>query len=614
MIDSPLKWPCQLGGTALCQRLAAMVRPPLSALLSLGLVLLCQAPASVTCHTRGRDSSSSSRLRTHRSVHSPDPINCVLGPWSAWTPCPPCESEQHRHRRLQQPAKYKGQSCMGTRWDTAACPGLPCNPVNLCGEKFMCEESGRCIDRQMVCNREEDCQDGSDERDCLYEEEEEDDSFCQSLFPIPGVEQLVLGYNALTQEFQFGVLDPKYSGGLCEYVYNGDWRQLSYEPFCERMYYSDDEKYFRKPHNLHSYSFQAQASNGMSTEYYDNVNELLRALGNENSNQFGFSFGIANVELGFSFQNSEKTLKNVTDYLEQNVGFIRMQTRVETAQFTMRSQDLVLDETMLQSLHRLPEDYDPGQYLHFINTYGTHYVTAGTLGGVYEHIVVVDAEAMKHEEVDFKEVGFCFGVKLQVPLEKSGKVNIGVGTNICDTQSGSLTEKGKKSKVIKDILNRVRGGNLAQSSSVTARSAEAFREWGHSLAYSPALIEFQILPIYELLRFTNVNSIEKKTTNLRQAWDEYLAENNPCRCGPCQNNGEPLLQGTTCKCVCPSGSSGEACEETDRKGPTHGAWSCWSQWSGCLSGMRTRSRQCNNPAPSNGGQNCVGRNGQMRSC
>lgn len=51
------------------------------------------------------------------------------------------------------------------------------------------------------------------------------------------------------------VYDPKYYGGQCEYIYNGEWRELKYDSACEHLYYGDDEKYFRKPYNFHVYQF-----------------------------------------------------------------------------------------------------------------------------------------------------------------------------------------------------------------------------------------------------------------------------------------------------------------------------------------------------------------------
>lgn len=60
-------------------------------------------------------------------------------------------------------------------------------------------------------------------------------------------------YNALTDVFVNHVLDHKYFGGVCEYIYNGEWRALTYDSFCEHLYYNDDEKHFRKPYNFLSY-------------------------------------------------------------------------------------------------------------------------------------------------------------------------------------------------------------------------------------------------------------------------------------------------------------------------------------------------------------------------
>lgn len=87
----------------------------------------------------------------------------------------------------------------------------------------------------------------------------------------------------------------------------------------------------------------------------------------------------------------------------QDVELIRLMSRVETAQFKMRSRDLMLDEDMLQSLMELPEHYDFGLYSRFLNEYGTHYITHGVMGGLMDYVIVVNKEAMKeHSNVLFR--------------------------------------------------------------------------------------------------------------------------------------------------------------------------------------------------------------------
>ncbi|XP_034003029.1 semaphorin-5B isoform X1 [Trematomus bernacchii] len=52
--------------------------------------------------------------------------------------------------------------------------------------------------------------------------------------------------------------------------------------------------------------------------------------------------------------------------------------------------------------------------------------------------------------------------------------------------------------------------------------------------------------------------------------------------------------------------------------PVKGAWSCWSSWSqcsvGCGGGHYQRTRSCNNPAPANGGEICLGLHTEEALC
>lgn len=62
----------------------------------------------------------------------------------------------------------------------------------------------------------------------------------------------------------------------------------------------------------------------------------------------------------------------------------------------MRSNELILHEDFFISLMDLPEQYDFGMYSRFFNTYGTHYVTEGTMGGTLEYVLVLNKTKMAH--------------------------------------------------------------------------------------------------------------------------------------------------------------------------------------------------------------------------
>lgn len=65
----------------------------------------------------------------------------------------------------------------------------------------------------------------------------------------------------------------------------------------------------------------------------------------------------------------------------------------------MRTDKLMLHEDFYISLMELPEEYDFGMYSRFFNTFGTHYVTEGSMGGTLEYVVVVNKTSMTESSI-----------------------------------------------------------------------------------------------------------------------------------------------------------------------------------------------------------------------
>ncbi|XP_054429744.1 complement component C8 beta chain [Pteronotus mesoamericanus] len=545
---------------------------------------------------------SLAKSRQTRSVDvTLTPIDCELSSWSSWTRCDPCQKKRYRHATLLRPSQFHGDPCRFSDKEAEDCATrAPCRSQVRC-EGFMCAQTGRCINRRLLCNGDNDCGDQSDEANCkkIYKK-------CQrEMDQYWAIDNLASGINLFTNSLEGPVLDHRYYGGACSPHYILNTR-------------------FRKPYNVESYTPQTQGKYEFALTEYESYSDYEHNVTKLETSKSSFSFGfkvpgIFELGINTATDNSQRFVRKTKRFSHTRSKFLHARSDLEVARYKLKSRGLMLHHEFLQRVKQLPLEYSYGEYRDLLRDFGTHYITEAVLGGVYEYTLILNQEAMKKADYSLKDVYACTkaGFKIGAAI-KTVYAKFGVSGEKCENILKEINDRNNKDSMVEDLVVRVRGGASEYITVLAYRdlpTADLMQEWGDAVQYNPDIIKIKVEPLYELV--TSVDFAYSSTVkgNMKRALEEFQREVSSCVCAPCHGNGVPVLKESRCECICPNGFQGQGCEITLRKDvPIDGRWNCWSNWSPCSGGHKTRQRQCNNPPPQDGGSPCLGPASETLTC
>ncbi|XP_038649426.1 DAB adaptor protein 1a [Scyliorhinus canicula] len=539
--------------------------------------------------------------RWKRSLRNPSqPIDCILSSWSSWSICEPCQNKRYRYARLEVPSQFGGATCNSFDREEKSCTAGPCRTRSLC-EGFVCAITGRCVPRRLRCNEDDDCGDQSDEEGCRRVS----NACSRQTEPYWAIQHIGSGYNILTETLEGTVLDNRYYGGSCAPYYINNVR-------------------FRKPYNLEFYSPEAKGKFELSLSKHESYSNFTHSRFEFKDKRIDFKLAtsfpnVFELGVGYNSNNFKKMMQKLLKNTASKQNLFHVQFSLQVARFKIKPRDLMLHYDFFQRVKQLPTVYNYGEYREVFKDYGTHYMSEGVLGGTYEYIWAVDVKKLEKDDYtlndaeDCSKAGFNVGAFIEVAY---AAIDFSAGgcNGILNLNQGGISQ----SNYTEDFIVFVRGGASEHVTTLAHKqlpTVELMQEWGEAVEYSPEVIKFKPVPLYELVTSNTFQNAYRIKANMRQALEEYLIEASSCRCAPCRNNGVVVLKGTRCVCICPAGFRGTACEITSREDQAvDGKWSCWSSWSGCTKRQRTRTRQCNNPPPEKGGQTCKGNSQHILSC
>ncbi|XP_069017043.1 complement component 7b [Embiotoca jacksoni] len=512
-------------------------------------------------------------------IRCQQPVNCRWGSYGEWSACDGCTSTKVRTRHVDVYAQFGGVPCSGEATQTEPCVSQKrCLLETGCGDRFRCT-SGQCISQSLVCNGDHDCQDSLDERTC---DQDNSQYSCDLDKTPPNSDFTGRGYDILTGKLRAGVLNTLSFGGQCRKVFSGD-----------------HTIFYRLPQNILRYNFEVKVDNEESDESYESAWSYMQHIQ-------------ANALVGHDRRTFHKELTDNKAYR-----LIILKNKVELAQFQNSApQYLTLSEGFWKALSSLPFTYDYSAYRRLLQTYGTHYLSEGSLGGEYQGLLELNQQALTSTSTTDIEYQRCWRKVKRRFFRKKIKT-------VCEKLTKSLSSSHGNSVNRMPIKVNVFGGDPSFIGALAVldlenpeANGEIYDNWASSVKDFPQIIDQKLRPLYELVKEVQCASLKK--LHLKRATEEYLAEEHPCHCRPCQNNGQPLLTASECRCVCRPGTSGQACERGavigEQPGVIHGSWNCWSSWGSCSGGQRSRTRSCNNPAPSRGGHRCTGLQVEQKPC
>ncbi|XP_047447611.1 complement component C7 [Mugil cephalus] len=511
-------------------------------------------------------------------------VHCQWGPFGSWSECDGCTNLQTRSRAIVVYAQFGGNPCSGERTETRSCVTTKSCPLqDGCGDRFRCR-SGKCISQSLVCNGDQDCEeDGLDERFCGPEQH----MVCSETAPPPNIEHLGFGFDVVTGKRRGSVINTKSYGGQCRLMFSG----------LHRFQY-------RLPLSIIKYSTLVTVKNDFSDEMFSNTWEFTKDIVKREK--------VSGTTSGFHNYDYHKV-----DFKSQTQRVLILKNDIEVAQFQSNSpQYLPISEEFWKALTKLPSVYDYPAYRKVLERFGTHYLSEGSLGGAFRIVDTLDEKTVRFLETEREEYDECERTKrwilfFPLTIEKCRR-----------GQSGGGTSRGDR--VVRPATNvDVDGGAVSLIAALKRMQAndvdsnwKMYSDWAESVGSFPVVIKQKVRPLSELVKEVQCAGVKK--LYLRRAIEQYRSESDPCHCQPCSNNGLAVMEGNQCKCICKPNTSGLSCETgTEAEGVPgviHGSWSCWSSWSFCSAGRRSRSRSCSNPPPQNGGQHCFGDRTESSDC
>ncbi|XP_025028876.1 perforin-1-like isoform X2 [Python bivittatus] len=290
-----------------------------------------------------------------------------------------------------------------------------------------------------------------------------------------------------------------------------------------------------------------QATNFVDELDMDVANAAAQEIGNDWKMEFAEDLkkywkqdlGLSNTQVVFTGSRSQMTLFAHQKSHQDRYSFLRRE--IECEYYSLRlQQSPLLSSHFVQAIDRLPHNYDPEEYQHFINIYGTHYMNRVHLGGRARFLVALKTCAMALMGFTAEKLKEC--LDLEASLRHNGLSGFFSLSSECDKLWVRKT-RGNFYDMYSSQHVEVVGGHKQMLFS-DSRNMQLLTEWMETTKTTPGLISYSVLSLHTLL-----NQEDPRRNLLKRAIVSYINQ-RALRRDCLQSCPEGSFHSSDRRCIC----------------------------------------------------------------
>uniref|UniRef100_A0ACB8EW36 Uncharacterized protein n=2 Tax=Sphaerodactylus townsendi TaxID=933632 RepID=A0ACB8EW36_9SAUR len=221
--------------------------------------------------------------------------------------------------------------------------------------------------------------------------------------------------------------------------------------------------------------------------------------------------------------------------------FVRHEVSCEHYRLSLLPRPSLLSPHFSHDVLNLPSKYDPDEYQHFIDTYGTHYISHAQLGGRVRSLLAVRTCAANLAGITASDIKDCLSLGASLgPEWMSHSLSSKCHEVRRNQAKGVFREAYGKQRI------EVVGGSTQAELFAEPGEILLFSEWMENIKTHPGVISYSLLPVHTL-----VDRGDPRREILKEAVRDYIAQKalwknctNQCPDGSYPTSKNP------CQCLC----------------------------------------------------------------